>query len=873
VFGDVPNVALLAARIHAVALGRPRDCMALAQYLLERGAITYAAGTWTLPEQLQVADLPRRATDVFRARVAALQPLARTLLQQHALALTDTFSRDDYLRLNSSTNAGQIDAAISELLSLDLLRSDGRTYALAVHELREIAKEGLGDAAHSRLHRELSVLAYKRGHCIEAVSHLLSADLASEAIDLLFQTFTAADEPQNLINFSLLPFQEIARVIEDALDAAAAIQRNPRDVYELTRWLFLASVAAEDRMHARTAPVLLERLVRDSGLALYRQLDDTPDPGQRLMQALTRATEQYNATPEPERVYRVDESLTHLVYYAAVSIAVGSRTMDGALLESLPGLLEPFAPLSPAIHAIWQNTIATLEISSGNPERAYERWIKLYEQLADMNGTELKRVDLIRSAIAYGLGMIDAQVGRDAVGDWAAVLDQDPLQQVNACYLRRALCLHRGDMQSAERFRRKAEVLAVQANIRQMFATVSVVELNIAAMMRDLTGVKQLADRIVPLAAAYPGWQPFRELADAHLHRLRGNLDAAGTACERALALVAPEGVLPSTSILCWWSTTALYIEVLTELGRHEEALSVGERALTTCAERGVGGATADIQRATAIAQAKLGDLEGAAARLDAAIATQNAYGGHGLILGASYEARARVAIWSGDAAGVQRYGELAAHEYRHGRTTPLGARYERLTHEARAAGLDVLPQLESIASTHVGPTALGGVRATVEPSVTAALRRAEDARSRAHAAIELICEAHVASGGHLYVMRRDGLGLAASLGAGPPDAELTHHVTSFWERHLRAADEPTVFVPEPQTLSPGSTTVGWSDVRGVSYQPVLISALVAGDRVYVGVAALIAGAHPNAHPNAPQITTSIGALLLDAGDAVAVEA
>ena len=91
------------------------------------------------------------------------------------------------------------------------------------------------------------------------------------------------------------------------------------------------------------------------------------------------------------------------------------------------------------------------------------------------------------SAIAYGLGMIDAQVGRDAVGRWAAVLDEDPLQQVNAFYLRRALCLHRGDMQSAERFRRKAEVLAVQANIRQMFATVSVVELSIAAMMRDLT--------------------------------------------------------------------------------------------------------------------------------------------------------------------------------------------------------------------------------------------------------------------------------------------------------------------------------------------------------------------------------------------------
>ena len=38
-------------------------------------------------------------------------------------------------------------------------------------------------------------------------------------------------------------------------------------------------------------------------------------------------------------------------------------------------------------------------------------------------------------------------------------------------YLRKALCLQRGDFEGAERFRRKAEVLAVQATTRQMFAS------------------------------------------------------------------------------------------------------------------------------------------------------------------------------------------------------------------------------------------------------------------------------------------------------------------------------------------------------------------------------------------------------------------
>jgi hypothetical protein len=139
--------------------------------------------------------------------------------------------------------------------------------------------------------------------------------------------------------------------------------------------------------------------------------------------------------------------------------------------------------------------------------------------------------------------------------------------------------------------------------------------------------------------------------------------------------------------------------------------------------------------------------------------------------------------------------------------------------------------------------------------------------------ALELICEAHAASGGHLYVMRNDGLALAASLGVEPPDAELTRYVAAFWQQHLSAADVPTAFLPESHAAAPGSTTLGWSDVRGVAYQPILISTLVSGDRVYVGVAALIAGAHPSADPNAAQITTSVGAHLLDSGDAVAVDA
>jgi hypothetical protein len=81
-------------------------------------------------------------------------------------------------------------------------------------------------------------------------------------------------------------------------------------------------------------------------------------------------------------------------------------------------------------------------------------------------------------------------------------------------------------------------------------------------------------------------------------------------------------------------------------------------------------------------------------------IADQRAIGITGLLLGASYEARARVAIWSGDQAGIARYLTLTATEYRHGHNSALGARYERLLREAHGAVQAQLPTLADFQSS-----------------------------------------------------------------------------------------------------------------------------------------------------------------------------
>ena len=51
VFGDVPNLQLLAHRLHGISGGLPRDILRLAQHLVDEGVVRYQAGAWSVPDQ------------------------------------------------------------------------------------------------------------------------------------------------------------------------------------------------------------------------------------------------------------------------------------------------------------------------------------------------------------------------------------------------------------------------------------------------------------------------------------------------------------------------------------------------------------------------------------------------------------------------------------------------------------------------------------------------------------------------------------------------------------------------------------------------------------------------------------------------------
>jgi hypothetical protein len=870
VFGDVPNLALLAHRIHAVAEGRPRESMALAQHLVDRGLIRYDGGGWRLPEQLAESELPSRAIDVFRTRIAQLGALARSLVQTQALLVEDGVTREAYAQLAAEAAGERVDAAINELLQRQIVRADGELHRLANDAVRQALLDTLDAGERKRRRSQLAELCDRMGWpAMHAAAYLLDADQPERALDLLLANLSGVLDAGDLGQHARMPLAESARVIERALDAAEALARRQRDVCELRRWLFMLAVTVEDRLHYRAGPALLAQLEHDSGLLQYRQIHDEPDPMQRLMRALARTQELAAQLPESERVYSIEDAIKHLVYYVVISIAIGARTFDAKLLAPLPGLLEPFAALSPAVHAMWQNALATIEIGQRKFEQARERWKALYTKLETLTPAQLPRVDMIRNAIAYALGTIEAQMGLESIGRWAEQLDQDPMQRVNAMYLRKIVCMQRGDFENAERFRRKAEVLAVQATSRSMFNTTMTLELAAHALARDLTGVKQIMDRIEPIAPGNVTWTIYHHLAAAHFHRLRGDLEAALAASERALALVAPDAGGASRSLVAWPSVAAAHIEILTELDRVEDARRFGERAIEQAEALGIDAGAFEVVRALALAEGKSQRLAQAQDRLERLIGAQRNLGSVGLNLGASYEARARVAIWAGDHAAVEHYGRLAANEYRHGRSSPLGTRYERLLQEARIAGIHALPQLAALDATPISSTALGGRRPTIETSLTDALSAAETPRARAELALGLLCEVHAARGGHLFVLRDGALEHAATLGADAPDEALRPMLDDIWQQQLAAADMPTQLAPHG--LPSASSTNLLTDTQGASFQPVAIQCVVDGATVLAGIVALIPGHDRQPRSDASHVVGIVGNYLIRSGDAHAV--
>ena len=369
VFGDVPNVQLVSEGIQAIAGGNPRAAMDLAQHLVDKGLVRYSGGTWTLPASLDPADLPASAEAAIHARIQSLSPLSRWLLETQAIATHDGFTRNDYLRLRPGLVATELDASITELIAAQLIVSDGRVYSVAHRGLRVTLASGLGDTELLERHRAL-VEVYRGRLPIAVVHHSLFGGLEASALDELGPLLVDTPERTELASGGFTS-SELAATFDRALVAAERLGRPAREVNELRRWVASLSIFSESAYYWRAGPPWLERLKYDSGYSAWAAHPEILDPVLRLQNAMRIAYEQYGAATEAERAYRPDEAIGGLARYVTLSIMIATGHLESHIIDQLPPLLEPFAPINELVRVIWLNALATREMACHlNPDGA-----------------------------------------------------------------------------------------------------------------------------------------------------------------------------------------------------------------------------------------------------------------------------------------------------------------------------------------------------------------------------------------------------------------------------------------------------------------------------------------------------------------------
>jgi hypothetical protein len=865
IFGDAANLDMLADEIYRLARGNPQQCMDLAQHLVDKQVIKYTAGTWTLPEALSATDLPSSAEEAILLRIEAFSALARFLAETQALAFHDVLTHADYCALRPDVDSAAIDAALSELMLQQALINDGATYSLANRVWTAAFTVRLDSAARQLRHRALAEL-YRSQSSTALIHHLFEAGLDEQGLDAMIarnQGHAAKFDVRAVIEMNA---SNMGPSYLRAIETATRLGRPARVVHELRRWLVALSVATDASYYWLAAPALLEQLKQDSGLNAWRQDPQTSDAGQRITRALGRAHEHYLATPEAERVYRADEAIRFLAQYVACSLPIGARTMNSELISALPELLEPFAPLSPVLNAIWQNAVGSRELHCQcRYDSARVRWIEVVRRLDETTNAELEHVETIRNAVGFAVGMIEAVLGLASATGWAARIEHDPLQRLSAMYLRKIVRLEQGDWSGADKLRRQAEVLALQARVPQMFTSLQV-ELAAYAHARDLVGLKDVMARLEPLAARYANWLPYLVLAEARFQLIRGDIVAAKAGFERCLVLTEVGANKQRSHMMPpWIGAQAGHSEALLALGDAEGARACASSALAICKELDIDGPAHELTRALALAEAKLGDFTSAIARLDDLIQRQTALGVSGLKLGVSYETRAQVAIWCDDESAFERYARLTAAEYRYGARSPLGARYERLVNEARRGGFHTVAELSEFESTTMGETARGSAR-DVATALTTAMAGTQRAEERTLRALRLVCESRAAAGGHFYVVRPEGLALMASHRMEAPPARLGELVHEYLMRERDRSETATVVVTSTLTgdLGHADPTV---QAGAATYALLLVACTLEGAGKIAGVIAVAPGIQPVQSAIQGQLLASIAAHLVQVGD------
>jgi Protein kinase domain/AAA ATPase domain len=684
-FGDVPNLAPLAVRIHELAEGSPRGAVDLARFLVDSQRAHYHLGAWRLPP-VDDAGLPRSLTRARRQRLQALSDSARELAAALALADGAGLPAVACLELISDADPQRARAALDELLASQILQRDGMRYAFEAQCWAAEFRSHLQPEAAQRICRRIAAALGRHGRDpLEIARYAWLAGDSRRLVETLLAELahgTRADRCP----------REYAAMLSTAATACVTLNRSQRDWFVLMRELVKVGqdLSVPDmREHLRA---LFEQLALDSGLVDARTLPADLSPLDRATRTLELAQHRYAGTPRAARCLAPLEALEAMSRLTNETVAFAAQIADAKLFELIPEL-HVFVPLSPEIeHVVHEIVPAARDLVAGRYEAAKASHLRSLALVTASNTTlfDAQTRTWGELVLHYALGCLDAAVGRSTALEHAARLEQAEAWLVPAWTVRHVYFGALGHAREADRARKRVELLLLQSAIKPPLAAGAAQQhVYTASISEDVTGLRECMGELKRVIAQQPMLQPFLEFAQAEYLRVCGDglqaLEIFGTL---GRLLVAGDYPLWAPAIGAWMTTLA-------DLDRSDDALRLGLKSVVEAERVNLVAMKHYIDVPLGLVEAKLGRFDSAKARIDAAIAMREAEGFEGATLGWVYEARARVAIRENDEGTFEKYAQLCRQQYRKtGGNPALAAKYERLMQEARKSGAPVSEEL-----------------------------------------------------------------------------------------------------------------------------------------------------------------------------------
>jgi len=774
-FGEVPNIKLLADWLYRAARGNPKLTFELAEHLFKHELLRYVDGMWVVPSAEITLEVPADLSQTWALRVQGLSRSALDLAE--LLTLRRGGASVELCVAAHGDEAGTTFASLDELVRVGVLASAGSDYVFAQEALRKWLAQQLSPERRRELHKRwadvlLGIASDDLDLRLEGGWHLIHTDDELRAADLLAQVAPTYVDRAVSMGMAIPALEKALEVYER--------RARPLEVrLRLRSALVLAGYLYDYRLAFRYGEQTLALLHEFSGLALASRLGRFV--GKRVafivsMLALTlrRALSSKALRGPPALV-----ALRYFLRSAMGMLGVRATSLDGAGAGQLMRMMEPLAG-APNVTSGRMIYLSCRALATGLLGREADHKHAMDDALrAVRSGRRRGMNEVEHHALLVGLLMSDGlnECSRESS---QALERADMLENVGtaiaytgALRIRAIYYARRGDVVRAEQYRNQLDLQAIQGGTVWQGEWFSVPSEGAAgAAWNDLVVMRRSLDRLRLLVAEVP---PLGKLYDGMCityHFRRGEYERAAELGARYVESHPPRTVTGWSS--CYGVVALSYVEI----GEAQRARELCEYALAQVSSEDLSYfvlyTTLEVAHATALAMT--GEPERGKALMQQKIERLRQHGEHSSLV-IVYQYQARMARLLGDrellAESLQAMREAAlmsglpavillatrVAELRAGnRSSPL---------PPPSAPLDsVLPQLNQLATR---PPARKS-STTEETAVAAFLRRAPSGRRRSRDALWLLARYWCCE--EAYLFRLDAPSELALVSSIPDDRE-----------------------------------------------------------------------------------------------------